>query len=154
MTIQELLSTYERIAITGYPDAGKTTVARTIADRLVLNTGTAAQGGDGHTPESVTMEDLASWWVAALDGVPRFCLEGVFVPRVVRRAIRENHLDLFDCVLWIKPHQGWAPDKRRASFRKAIDTVYRQAFDLSVDRRAPVKFLTGTAEELLGQPQQ
>ncbi len=147
--LYDILARHERVGVAGYPDVGKTTVAQTIDDRPRWNTGHQGTGGDGDTPTDIGVGNLAEYWVGRLAGEPRFALDGVFVPRVARRSVRDGPIVL-DAVVWVEPHSRWHPDARRRGFRRSIDTVWDEFRWLNQDRGGPIQVYMAGSAELLG----
>lgn len=148
--LRTILERYPRLGVTGYPDVGKTAVTERIEDRPIFNAG--LRSGDGMTPDHVGTAHLSDYWCEVLRRGKwgRYVVDGVFLPRVFRKSLRKG-LDLFDAVLWIKPWEGWQPDDRRQSFRRAMDTVWTQAREEN-EKRDPgrrVAILQHTSSELV-----
>jgi hypothetical protein len=91
-TLEEVLAKYNRVAVTGTPRAGKTTLSGAIADRPVVHT----DPNDLRElyPEGVDWSQTQEVWDAApafiaqaVSGRDRFVVEGVSVARALRRGL-------------------------------------------------------------------
>lgn len=76
--LASLLEQYARIGITGGPRTGKTTLAARSLDRPILST-------DAY--REVPWADVPAAVIAACAPLPRFVIEGVQVPRALRKGL-------------------------------------------------------------------
>jgi hypothetical protein len=119
-TLNDLLSQYDRIAICGGPGTGKSTIANwCVKDRAIIAT-------DDY--RHLEWADVPSAVAEACSLHSKFCVEGVQVARTLRRGLQ------VDAVLYLDVCM--APERRRASMEKAIDTVFREFRQLN--RTIPV----------------
>lgn len=88
--LTDALSRYARIAVAGAPNTGKSKlVARVVTDRPIVETDTWKREPWDAQPELV---------IAACAQLDRFVVEGVQVPRALRKGLQ------VDCLLWlVKP---------------------------------------------------
>lgn len=108
--VEDALSRYPRIAITGGPRVGKTWLANTYGlDREVVHT---------DTWQGVEWDKQPALIVAACEPLPRFLLEGVQVPRALRKGLQIDALLWLDC-----PAAPQTPAQR--AMGKAVATVLR-----------------------------
>lgn len=110
MTWKEVLK-HDYIAVTGGPLTGKTTLASSIpTDHSLI-----------HTDEFMELpwSDQPHACIEAVANKPRFIIEGVQVPRALRKG-----LDV-DVVVWLSTPKR-ARNKRQDSFAKAVQTVYSE----------------------------
>jgi hypothetical protein len=109
----EALKLYPRIAVTGAPRAGKTTLCERVGDRAVI-----------HTDDYMHLEwSEASEHIAELvNNTPGpLVVEGVRVPHALRKGM------LVDCVIWLEAMKRYEHDvakhKRREGMGNAAWTV-------------------------------
>ncbi len=117
-TLPALLARYQRIAITGAPKAGKTTLVQQVTDRPVVH-------GDDHMGEgwSGSSERLAAVVNAIVGPV---VVEGVQVPRALRKGMR------VDCVVWLEgAHQPLSGQQN--GMAKGVRTVLNEWRALNPD---------------------
>lgn len=105
------LNTYARVAVTGGPKAGKTTLCERVRDRRVLH-------GDDymHLGWSESSEALAK---AVNELAGPLVVEGVQVPRALRKGMR------VDVVIWLDETFGGYV-RGHATMREGCMTVLRQ----------------------------
>ena len=106
--VEDALSRYARIAITGGPRVGKTWLANTYGlDREVVHTDTW-QGDEWDKQPALI--------IVACEPLPRFLLEGVQVPRALRKGLQ------IDALLWLDyPTAPQSP--AQAAMAKAVATM-------------------------------
>lgn len=105
--LAEALAKYPRIAIAGGPKVGKTTLSQQVADRPVI-----------HTDDWIEApwEDVPHIVIAACKDKPRYVVEGVQVPRALRKGLE------VDAVVWLdQPFAHLNP--RQVGMAKAVQTV-------------------------------
>lgn len=105
-----VLERHKRIAIAGGPLTGKTSLAAEVTDRPVF-----------HTDEYMDLpwSDQPLKWLDRLRDLPSFVLEGVQVPRTLRKGL------VVDAVIWLDtPKEILTPGQARMA--KAVATVYRE----------------------------
>ena len=110
MTLDEFLARYQRIAIAGGPQVGKTSVwAAHVTDRRVL-----------HTDDwmGAKWADVPYLVLGACQPLTRFCVEGVQVPRTLRKGLE------VDAVVWLA-HPLTELSEGQERMRKAVETVFR-----------------------------
>lgn len=107
--LAELMSKHARIAITGGPRTGKTTLAARIDDRLMVST-------DGDAYRALPYVEVPAAVIETLKGMPRFVVEGHHVARALRKGLA------VDCVIYLRtPLAEVTP--RQASTAKGVRTV-------------------------------
>jgi hypothetical protein len=106
--VEDALVRYPRVAITGGPRTGKTWLATTYGlDREVVHT---------DTWKGVEWDKQPALIVAACDPLQRFLLEGVQVPRALRKGLK------VDALIWLDdPAAAQSPAQR--AMGKAVATV-------------------------------
>jgi hypothetical protein len=78
--LQELLDKYDKVAVAGAPKTGKTTLVQSVrADRPILHTDDYISGR--------TWDEQLDALMAAVEGLDRFLVEGVQVPRMLRKGM-------------------------------------------------------------------
>lgn len=108
MNAQHLIATHARVAITGWPRAGKTTFAESITDRPVVHTDDF---------KGLPWADVPAAVIAECDQAgPTFAVEGVMVPRSLRKGL------MVDVVLWIDGTRERL-NPRQAGMGKSVVTV-------------------------------
>ena len=108
MNYPDILKNFKRVAICGGPKTGKTTLSNTIPHELVV-----------HTDEymNLSWEEVPPAIIARLTGCPSFVIEGVQVPRVLRKGLE------VDCVVYLE--RTWLPlTPPQRSLTKACFTVF------------------------------
>ncbi len=101
---------FPRIAIAGGPRTGKTTLSRIVVDRPVEHTDDYMQ---------YAWEDVPPLVIHKLANVPRFVVEGVQVPRCLRKGLR------VDAVVWLD--QPLVPlSEGQRTMMKGVRTVFLQ----------------------------
>lgn len=109
VVFDEVVSKYRRIAITGGPRAGKTTWAQRITDRAVIHTDDFRSSPWPEVPFLV---------IEACQERQAFCVEGVQVPRALRKGLE------VDAVIWLsEPLLELSDGQER--MRKGTDTIFR-----------------------------
>lgn len=109
MTWNDTLKKYDRIAITGGPLTGKTTLALSMPiNRPLIHT-------DIFLPLAWKEQPLAC--VSAVKGLPRFVIEGVQVPRALRKGME------VDVVVWLDTPKR-TRNKGQIALAKGVATVY------------------------------
>jgi hypothetical protein len=107
---REQLAKYPRIAIAGGPRTGKTTLASACVDRRVCHTDSFMD---------YAWEDVPPLVISELYNVPRFVVEGVQVPRCLRKGMK------VDAVIWMDQPRVPLTDGQR-TMMKAVRTVFLQ----------------------------
>lgn len=105
-----LLDQHARIAVCGGPRTGKSTLVSLVTDRHV-------EGTDDYI--GMAWEDVPQSLIEKLSGVERFVVEGVMVPRALRRGLQ------VDCVVWLETFQT-ATLPGHVSMLKGIRTVFAE----------------------------
>lgn len=119
MTLLEALAAFPRVAITGGPKTGKTT----LADRLSELTGRQVF----HTDDLANLE----WSEASLaasrwfDG-PEWIVEGVAVPRALRKWLGSNQDSPLDAALVYLRDPVLAITKSQEAMAKGVRTVWEE----------------------------
>lgn len=113
-----VLAKYKRVAIAGGPRTGKSSLANVVTDRTVLHT-------DDLMDER--WEDVPAVVRLRLAGNPSFVVEGVQVPRALRRGLE------VDAVVWLGSAKvPLTPGQR--TMAKAVGTVFEQWRAISAGR--------------------
>lgn len=102
------LARYPRIAIAGGPRTGKSSLVSNVTDRFVL-----------HTDDLIgeKWEDVPGVVRLRLAGKPSFVVEGVQVPRALRRGL------VVDAVVWMRSAKVALTSGQRV-MAKAVGTVF------------------------------
>lgn len=110
MELDEILRMHKRIAIAGGPLTGKTTIAVGVSDRPVY-----------HTDEYMDLpwSEQPLQWLTRLENEPCYVLEGVQVPRTLRKGLQ------VDAVVWLEEAKVQISPKQ-TSMAKAVRTVYNE----------------------------
>ncbi len=112
------LARYPRVAVTGGPKSGKTSICTGVTDRFVLHTDDLIEEKWEDVPGIVRLRlaDKAS-----------FVVEGVQVPRALRRGL------VVDAVVWMRSAKtSLTPGQR--TMAKAVGTVFEQWRALNAGR--------------------
>jgi GTPase SAR1 family protein len=110
-----ILGRYNRVAVVGGPQVGKTTLCRRVKDRQVIGSDAFIRVGWEDAPHAI---------IAAAQGREKFVVEGVQVARALRKG-----LDV-DCVVVLtKPRRELSVGQARMT--KGIGTVLR-SFEITV----------------------
>lgn len=107
--LRDLLDRYDRVGVTGAPRCGKTTLCMDVDDRIVVHT-------DATMGEA--WEDQPHQIIDMLKGVDRFLVEGVQVPRAMRKG-----LELDALLVLSKPYEKQNP--RQVGMGKGVETVLK-----------------------------
>ena len=105
--LADLLSKYDKIAICGGPATGKSYLSRPVTDRPVIHTDDY-KGKDWADTPTKTM--------AALDGMPRFLVEGVHASHCLRRGLKVDAVIFLDDIKDVS--------RERPATTKAVNTVF------------------------------
>jgi hypothetical protein len=106
--VEDALSRFARVAITGGPRVGKTWLASTYGlDREVVHT---------DTWQGVQWDQQPALIVAACEPLQRFLLEGVQVPRALRKGLK------IDALIWLDTPAATQTPAQKA-MGKAVATV-------------------------------
>ena len=108
-TLRDLLDRHDRVGITGAPKCGKTTLAMECSDRIVVHTDSTMESDWSEQPHEI---------IGMLDGVKRFLVEGVQVPRAMRKG-----LELDALLVLSKPYVEQT--KRQQGMGKGVETVLK-----------------------------
>ena len=104
------LKTFDRIAIAGGPNSGKTTLCRLVKGRPVFHTDEHKHLAWEAVPHAVIAEILNE------SAIKQFVVEGVQVPRTLRKGLE------VDAVLWL--NEALEPNsKGQEAMRKGCQTV-------------------------------
>lgn len=107
--LTDALTRYERIAITGAPRVGKTWLSGALPlDREVIHTDMWMQTPWADQPRCI---------IEACETLPRFIVEGVQVPRALRKGLQ------VDALIWLL-RPGVAQSPAQVAMGKAITTVF------------------------------
>lgn len=106
-TLAELLADHDRVGVTGGPKVGKTTICMGVDDRVVVNT---------DATKDMPWEDQPHEIIRMLKGLDRYLIEGVQVPRALRKG-----LELDALLVLSKPHEERTP--RQEGMAKGVETV-------------------------------
>lgn len=113
-----LLRIYPRIAITGGPKAGKSTLAALVKTRPIIHTDDFAKLGWSEASAAVVKH--------CNELPPYFLVEGVAVPRALRKGLK------VDCVIWlVGAHDTLTVPQE--SMAKACKTVFEEWRGLNPD---------------------
>jgi hypothetical protein len=127
MTLDEALA-LPRVAITGGPHTGKSSLARRIADgRLVMHTDPDELPEEiramlAKLPERDRWSALSAEVVRRLAGVERFAVEGIRVAHALRKGLQ------VDAVVWctrVFPKPGHPRKPKHEQTAKSIATVFQ-----------------------------
>jgi hypothetical protein len=105
--LDDAMLRFARIAITGPPRVGKTWLAAQCTDRIVVHTDEWKDKDWPAQPQLI---------IAGCDGLDRFLLEGVQVPRALRKGLK------VDCLLWLDL-AGAEQTPQQKAMGKAIATI-------------------------------
>jgi hypothetical protein len=106
--LRDCLAKYQRIAVSGGPRTGKSTFVAGVTDRLVVQTDDFSSVGWAAQPQAV---------IDAVRKFPRFVVEGVQVPRALRKGMQ------VDVLIWLT--RAMAPrTAQQLGMEKGIITVF------------------------------
>ncbi len=105
--LDDAMMRFPRIAITGPPRVGKTWLSQRCSDRVVVHT------DDWQASDWPAQPQLI---IAGCAGLDRFLLEGVQVPRALRKGLK------VDALLWLD-RAGAEQTREQKSMGKAIATI-------------------------------
>lgn len=110
--LEQALRDHARVAVTGGPWTGKTTLVEGVNDRELVHTDAVKDEPWEAQPDLI---------IAACAPHARFVVEGCQVPRALRKGLE------VDCVIWLaKPMLELDPkrDAKRIAFGKGVATVF------------------------------
>jgi hypothetical protein len=109
-----IISQHRKVALTGGPKTGKTTLSQQCVDRHVYRTDDWQVIEWAHVPDAI---------IDQLESIDSWILEGVQVPRCLRKGLKPN------VVIWLdKPHVALSSGQR--SMAKGCRTIYEEWIDM------------------------